>query len=159
VKSTDVKGIEIQSDELSDIAKYASSEASKKLGKPVIVEDAGLFIDSLNGFPGPYSSYVYRKLKVEGLLTLLQNIHARLSRFKSVVAYCEPHGEPRIFEGEIVGWITTKSRGVNGFGFDPIFIPEGSVKTLAEMPFEQKCKVSHRGKSMRNFAIWFTTKL
>ena len=81
-----VKPSEIQDDNIEKIAKSSAIEAYQKTKLPVIVEDAGLFIDALKGFPGPYSSYVYRTIGKEGILKLLEESENRKARFKSVVA-------------------------------------------------------------------------
>ena len=156
VRPADIKGTEVQSDDISVVASYASRGAAEIAGDPVIVEDAGLFVDSLGGFPGPYSSFVYRKIGVDGILRLMSAIPKRWAFFRSVVAYCEPGSEPRLFEGAVRGWIVTSPAGSEGFGFDPIFAPEGMAKTLAEIPLEEKCKISHRATAFRKFGVWFT---
>ena len=140
--------IEIQSDNLEDIALYAALEAFKKIKKPILVEDAGLFINSMNGFPGPYSHYVYEKIGINGILKLLENAEDRKAYFKSVVVIID--GNFIIVEtGIINGIITHSPRGIHGFGFDPIFVPEGSHKTFAEMTIEEKNTFSHRAKAVK----------
>ena len=75
---------EIQADQLEPIAEMKAREASKRLNAPALVEDAGLFIESLRGFPGPYSAYVFRTLGIEGILALLRDEKDRRARFRSV---------------------------------------------------------------------------
>ncbi|MCK4483147.1 non-canonical purine NTP pyrophosphatase, partial [Candidatus Bathyarchaeota archaeon] len=82
-----VKALEIQSDSLEEIAKRSVLDASKRCNLPLIVEDAGLFIDVLNGFPGPYAAYAYRTIGNKGLLKLMENVENRKARFHSVIAY------------------------------------------------------------------------
>lgn len=149
------KGTEIQADDLSSIALFAAKEASRRYHKPVIVEDAGLFIDELNGFPGPYSSYIYRTLGLETFVQLLTSLRSRSAVFRSSVSYCAPNGEPLVFEGVSKGSIGSRPSGTYGFGFDPVFKPEGYESTFAEMTSEQKNRISHRGESLRKFALWF----
>ncbi len=140
--------LEIQSDSLVKIAEYAALNAYMKLEKPILVEDAGLFIEALNGFPGPYSSYVYRKLGVEGVLKLLEGVRNRHARFESVTVIVY---KPCIITatGTVHGMITEKPYGNMGFGFDPIFKPVDAEKTFAEMNIHEKNKYSHRARSMR----------
>ncbi len=155
VEHLPAKGTEIQADNLSSIALFAAKEASRRCRKSVIVEDAGLFIEELNGFPGPYSSYVYRTLGLEKFLQSVTSLRSRSAVFKSSVSYCTPNGEPLVFEGLSKGRLGLKASGTNGFGFDPVFKPEGYESTFAEMTPEQKNRLSHRGDSLRKFAHWF----
>jgi XTP/dITP diphosphohydrolase len=152
-----VKTFEIQSDNLEEIAKTSALRAFKKCYLPIIVEDAGLFIDALNGFPGPFASYVYRTIGNEGLLKLMENVENRVAKFQSVVAYFSAELEsPICFNGEVIGEITMEARkGSSGFGFDPIFKPAKSAKTFSEMSTIEKNAFSHRAKALRSFAEWY----
>ena len=152
-----VKTLEIQSDSLEEVAKFRAVHAAENWGVPVISEDAGLFVDALNGFPGPYSSYAYKTIGCEGLLKLLEGVENRSARFRSAVAYCPgPNEEPLCFVGETLGKISKETRGSHGFGFDPIFIPEeGDGRTFAEMTRGEKNRYSHRAKAMRKFVKWY----
>jgi XTP/dITP diphosphohydrolase len=123
------------------------------------VEDAGLFIEALNGFPGPFSSYVYKTIGTQGVLRLMRGIKNRNALFLSAVAFCKPKSDPQVFVGKVDGVITLKERGGYGFGFDPIFQPKGKKKTFAEMRRGEKNKFSHRAKALRNFAEWFNKKI
>ncbi|MCD6095322.1 MAG: XTP/dITP diphosphatase [Thermoprotei archaeon] len=157
VKMIKVKKIEIQADELIAIAEYAAINAAKEAGVPVVVEDAGLFIEALRGFPGPYSSYVFKTIGNEGIIKLMKDITDRHARFISVVAFAEPEGYVRTFVGVAEGLISVEPRGSMGFGFDPIFIPyEGDGRTFAEMSLDEKNRISHRGKAFRSLAKWLT---
>ncbi|MET1160685.1 MAG: RdgB/HAM1 family non-canonical purine NTP pyrophosphatase [Thermoprotei archaeon] len=140
--------IEIQSDDLLKIAKTAALQVYMETEKPVLVEDAGLFIKALNNFPGPYSSYVFKTIGCSGILKLLEGVRDRSAVFKSAATLVY---EPFIITaiGVTEGFIADKPRGSGGFGFDPIFIPLGSDKTYAEMSIEEKNKYSHRAKSVR----------
>ncbi len=159
VEQYDGKGIEIQADTNSEVAAYASKGAAASAGRPVLVEDAGLYVDSLDGFPGPYSSYAFRTIGLAGVLSLLSSPGTgRAARFVSSLAYCEPRGEPELFEGSVRGRITTKPRGREGFGFDPIFVPRGGAKTFGELTLEEKCAVSHRAASLKKFAEWYLSR-
>ena len=152
-----IEAIEIQDDDLEKIAKASVRDAVEKSGLPVLVEDAGLFIETLNGFPGPYSSYVYRTLGTKGILKFMEGIAKRNAYFHSVVAFYGPErASPKCFHGKVEGKITLKERGNQGFGFDPIFEPKGGVgKTFAEMITTEKNKFSHRAQALRKFAAWY----
>ena len=88
-----VKAMEIQDENLENIAKASAIDAAKKCGLPVIVEDAGLFIEALNGFPGPYSSYVNKTIGVGGILKLMNNVKDRSAYFLSAVAFYDPDND------------------------------------------------------------------
>jgi len=151
-----IKTLEIQDESIENIAKTSVLDAVKKCCLPIIVEDAGLFIKVLNGFPGPYSSYVYRSIGTRGVLELMKNVQEREAYFQSVVAYCSPKESPKCFEGKVEGRISGEERGDAGFGFDPIFTPlDGDNRTFAEMTTEEKNKYSHRARALRKFAEWY----
>lgn len=147
--------IEIQSDDLSEIAAYAAQEAAVRLGTPVVAEDAGLFIRELRGFPGPYSSDVFKRLGNEGILKLMEGVSRRNAKFSSVTAFCSPRGEARCFLGSVVGRIGLRPQGSGGFGFDPIFVPTmGDGRTFAQMTIGEKNKFSHRATSFMKLSRW-----
>jgi XTP/dITP diphosphohydrolase len=155
-----LKGDEVQSESLKEIAQKSVINAYKRCRLPIFVEDAGLFIDALSGFPGPYAAYVYHTIHNSGILKLMENLNDRNAKFQSVIAYCDDQTpcEPICFEGESQGEITIAERkelGKSGFGFDPIFQPANSTKTFAEMTIEEKNGYSHRAMAIRNFAEWF----
>jgi XTP/dITP diphosphohydrolase len=153
-----MKGNEIQNDNISEIAEYNAVEAFNRYHLPLIVEDAGLFVESLDGFPGPYAAYVYKTIRNKGILKLMENMPNRKATFRSAIVYCSQETGPVLFEGEAKGEITLKERkgdGNSGFGFDPIFRPEGSTKTFTEMGLGEKNQVSHRAKAVSKFALWY----
>jgi XTP/dITP diphosphohydrolase len=156
-----VKVLEIQSDSLEEIAKTSVKDAFNRCHLPVIVEDAGLFVDALKGFPGPYAAYVYKTISNPGLLKLMENVKDRGATFRSVIAYYDGESAPVCFKGEAKGAIAHDEIWGNlqtGFGFDPIFNPEGSEKTFAEMTIEEKNGFSHRANAVRKFAQWYADK-
>jgi XTP/dITP diphosphohydrolase len=147
--------VEIQSSSLHEIARHSCQQALEQVKQPLFVEDAGMFIYHLNGFPGPYSSYVLKTLDNPGLLKLMEGEKNRVTVFRSVIAYGEPNRDIQLFEGETMGTISRRTRGTE-WGFDPIFIPdEGDGSTYAEMPDEMKNRISHRAKSLAKFVNWF----
>jgi len=146
---------EIQSDSLADIAERKVIDAYNKVQKPVIIEDDGLFIDSLGGFPGPYSSYAYDTIGNKGIIQLLENKKVRDAKFVAIIAYCNGKDTVQLFESRIPGQISTVIEEC-GWGYDPIFIPDGESKTYANV--SDKDKFSHRALSIRKFADWFMHK-
>jgi XTP/dITP diphosphohydrolase len=146
---------EMQSNNLSDIAEQKAINAYKLVQKSVIIEDDGLFIDSLNGFPGPYSSYVYDTIGNNGIMNLLADSKIRDAKFVSIIAYCDGDYGVKLFESSIPGKISS-SIEKGGWGYDPIFIPDGESKTYANV--YDKDKFSHRAASLTKFSNWFLGK-
>jgi len=149
---------ELQDDDVARVAAYGAEHGVNRLNCAVIVEDTGLYIDALNGFPGPYAAYVYDTIGNAGILALMRDIREgdsddRRATFRSVVGYCEPGMVPITFEGTVTGRIAYEERGEGGFGYDPIFEIDGGAFAL--MDDAAKNKVSHRGRSFTKFAEWF----
>jgi XTP/dITP diphosphohydrolase len=147
------RSTEIQSEILEDVALEKSKAAYEKIGQPLIVEDTGLFINSLNGFPGPYSSYVFRTIGNSGILDLLSNKSNRSAFFRSVIAYNDGNTKRTftgITKGEINDHITE-----GGWGYDPIFTPEGSSITYGQQGIKNKISISHRTHALNHFAEWY----
>lgn len=119
-----------------------------KFDRPIIIDDSGLFIDSLKGFPGVYSSYAFKTLGCEGILELMRGVGERAARFECCIGFISPEGEPFIAKGVAEGSIAEAMRGSGGFGYDPIFVHEGHSLTYAEMDVVEKNKISHRGIAM-----------
>lgn len=155
VSGASLKPVELQADDIRKIALTACESIMKKTTRPFLVEDSGLFIKGLNGFPGAYSSFVYRTIGVEGVLRLMENRQARKAEFRSALAFCDGLTKTRVFIGESRGKISPNTRGDEGFGFDPIFVPDGFRRTFAEMSLSEKSRVSHRAKAFQAFARWF----
>ncbi len=147
---------ELQADDLETIARFGAGFAARVLGRPVVVEDTGLFVDGLGGFPGPYSNYVFRTIGNAGVLKLLDGVKDRRALFRSVVAFAVPGGEPATFAGEVRGRIGFQPRGKGGFGYDPVFVCKG--RTFGEMGVREKGAVSHRGRAFRRFGVWWVKR-
>ncbi|MDI9437993.1 MAG: XTP/dITP diphosphatase [Euryarchaeota archaeon] len=154
VEHVDLGYPEIQG-ELDEVARYGARYAAKRLDKPVIVEDAGLFIRDLGWFPGTYSAYVQSTLKNRGILKLMEDVQDRYAEFRSVVGFATPKAEPEIFLGVVEGKIIHEERGEYGFAYDPIFVPNGYDKTFGELKIGIKNRFSHRRRSLEKFALWF----
>ncbi|AHC51196.1 deoxyribonucleotide triphosphate pyrophosphatase [Sulfolobus acidocaldarius SUSAZ] len=148
--------VEIQADSLEEIVKFSAIIAYNQINRPLIVEDSGLFIEALNGFPGPYSNYVRRKIGMEGIIRLLEGEKNRKAYFSTVLAYVDST-QLKLFEGRVYGSISTEIRGTKGFGYDPIFIPDGVNLTFGEMSTEEKNKYSHRAIAFRKFIEYLAT--
>jgi len=155
------KGIEIdhldmeyeepRGEDTSEIAEKSARGLFSGIRKPLFLEDAGLFIEALNGFPGPYSAWVFRKMGYQGILDLLKGKGSRRAHFKSSVAYADDNGV-RVFEGKVEGSIAMQAGGESGFGYDPVFVPDGYGETFAEMDRAIKNSISHRKMALEKLA-------
>ncbi len=144
--------VEIQADDPELIAEYSLRVLDVDV--PILIEDAGLYIDKYYGFPGPYSSYALRTIDNEGILKLMEGETERGARYLSAVAFRD--GDTSVsFTGEVVGRIAEEMRGTNGFGYDPIFIPEeGDGRTFGDMSAAEKARISHRARAFRKLGEW-----
>jgi XTP/dITP diphosphohydrolase len=143
--------VELQSDSLEQIAKEKARSAFDLLKKPAIVEDDGLFIDTLKGFPGQYSSFVFQTIGNAGILKLLNGCADRSASFRSIIAYADGK-QVSVSEGLVKGRIS-EFVFEGGWGYDPIFVPDGSRLTFAQLD-QEKNKFSHRRKGLEMFAQW-----
>ena len=163
VKQLVVEGVEIsepQCDDLEIVARSKLQQAQPHLPHPddaLMVEDAGLFVDALDGFPGVYSAYVLKTLGCNGMLKLMEGNDNRSAEFQAVAALLLD-GDVYISRGVCEGVLAAKASGEDGFGFDPVFVPndierEGSVyatngRTFADVDLSIKEKFSHRRKAL-----------
>lgn len=144
--------VEIQSDILEEIVTEKVKTAFAKIGRQVIVEDDGLFINSLSGFPGPYSSFVYRTIGNDGILKLLTGPAKRSAYFRSLIAFYNGI-TLSISNGRVDGRISDRVTE-GGWGYDPIFVPDGTDLTFAELK-KSKNEYSHRRRALEKFALWY----
>jgi len=140
-------------------ARKKACAVSKFTGYPAVADDSGLEVTALGGAPGVFSArYAGEKAKdSENVKKLLREMRPltenrdREARFVCCVAFATPEGKVRTFTGYVKGVIGRKQKGFNGFGYDPVFYPEGHEKTFAEMSDQEKDRLSHRGKAMKKF--------
>ncbi|MCI4351220.1 MAG: non-canonical purine NTP pyrophosphatase [Thermoplasmata archaeon] len=138
---------EPQADDLAAVVR-AKLDAVRGLSGLTLVEDSGLEIPALAGFPGVYSSYVLRTVGLDGVLRLLRG-RPRSAVFRAITGVARG-SRSWVFPAETRGRIATRARGSNGFGYDPIFVPAGSTRTFAELDPDAKSRLSHRGRSLRD---------
>ena len=124
---------EMRSDDSEEIARQSAQMLANRLKKTIVVEDSGLFIDALHGFPGTCSAYIHKRIGLNGILKLMNGMENRKCEYRSAVALCEPGKKPISFLGTEKGEVAENIGGNFGFGHDPIFIPEGSSITYGEM--------------------------
>jgi XTP/dITP diphosphohydrolase len=130
--------------------------AVDNIGGTVLVEDSGLFIPSLQGFPGVYSAHF---LEIWGLGPVLELLrHRRRAAFYRAVAGVREGRRTRMFVGEVHGTIARRPAGHGGFGYDPIFVPRGWERTFAEVPPAEKDAISHRGRAVRQVGEYLAAR-
>jgi XTP/dITP diphosphohydrolase len=135
----------------------------ERTGRSCFADDTGLEVDALNGAPGVRSARYATDghdfdANVTLLLRNLEGVTERSAQFRTVVALILD-GEEYLFEGIVRGHITSERFGEGGFGYDPVFVPEGEVMTFAEMSAEAKNAISHRGRAMTKLAEWFAERV
>jgi XTP/dITP diphosphohydrolase len=150
-------------DNLIDNALQKARYVYEKCGIPCFADDTGLEVDALDGAPGVYSARYAGEQKDSKLnmLLLLKNMNGktnRNARFRTIIAYIDENAQEHIFEGEIKGKIIENMAGENGFGYDPIFVPEGYEETFAELSSEIKNAISHRARAMEKFLSYINNK-
>ncbi|MGQ9582539.1 MAG: XTP/dITP diphosphatase [Thermoplasmatota archaeon] len=141
---------EIQASSLDEVVEESLRWIVRRLVpiEPIVLEDSGLFIEALSGFPGVYSAYVFKTLGWAGVLKLMEGVEKRAAAFESRIGFWAPGRGPHIFKGSCRGYIALEPRGSSGFGYDPIFAPEGEERTFAEMSVGEKNALSHRGRAL-----------
>lgn len=143
-------------DTLAANASIKSKRIYKEYGKAVFADDTGLIVPALNGEPGVYSArYSGPEANAESNMSkLLQNLSAHKDRrayFETVISYIDELGNEKLFRGRVDGYILDSPQGDKGFGYDPIFQPEGEERSFAEMTSAEKNTMSHRGRALQAF--------
>jgi len=147
----DVDVPEIQSLDFGEVAAAKALAVREALGSPpypVIVDDSGLAVVAWGGFPGPLTKWLMKSVGNAGLLRMLDAEDDRSACAICTVAVVDERGAIQIFRGVVEGEISCEPRGKGGFGFDPIFVPEGKTRTYAEMG-SAKSADSHRARALR----------
>ncbi|MGV9011016.1 MAG: RdgB/HAM1 family non-canonical purine NTP pyrophosphatase [Flavobacteriales bacterium] len=136
--------------------------ARERTGLACIADDSGLEVEALNGAPGVHSARYAGEAKndaenIAKLLFAMDGQEQRNACFRTVVALVDDSGE-HLFEGEVRGSITREPRGTNGFGYDPVFLPEMSDLTFAELDAKMKNAISHRGQAVWKLVRWLSER-
>ena len=153
---------EIRDEDVARVAEEGAKFVYGSVKEPIIVEDTGLFINALNGFPGTYSKFVFRKIGNDGILRLMKGMDSgagqgnRRAVFVSAIGYYDGD-RVIVFKGEVNGRITSEPKGNVGFGYDPIFMPDDYDKTFAENR-ELKLEISHWRNSFQKFCEWLVSE-
>lgn len=144
---------EIKSDSIREIAADAAEKLAQKLGKPIVCEDTGFFLEAFNNFPGAHPKFVYDAIGLEGIFKLLEG-KGRKAYFMTAAAYCGPGKKAEIFEGILKGRVAEKiseEKALPGLPYDRIFVPENGEKPWSETP-EIKKKSNHRKEAFEKLA-------
>ncbi|MBR3938466.1 MAG: non-canonical purine NTP diphosphatase [Bacteroidales bacterium] len=166
IKSLKEIGLEGDIPETADTLEGNATQKAEwvysRTGMDCFADDTGLEVEALNGEPGVYSArYAGENCSfadnVNKLLKALEGHSNRNARFRTAICLIE-NGEKKYFEGIVNGTITTFEAGNEGFGYDPIFLPEGHNKTFAEMPLDIKNKISHRGRAIQKLVEYLKSK-
>lgn len=127
----------------------------EKTGIPSLGDDSGLVVEALDGRPGIFSARYAGNHDFEAniakVLEEMKGVTNRKAYFITVLCFVDESGESQYFEGRVYGHILDENKGYKGFGYDPIFVPEGYEKTFAEMEAEEKNKISHRKNAIDLF--------
>lgn len=156
LEAADLDVPEIQGVDPAGVAAAKALAAREALGSPeayVLAEDSGVMVEAWNGFPGALTKWLLGSVGNEGLLKMLSGFEDRSARSVCVAAVATPDGSVEVFRGEVWGEISPEARGEGGFGYDPVFIPEWSSRTYAELG-EEKNKDSHRARAFRAVREW-----
>ncbi len=148
---------EVRADSVELIARVAAEHAYRELGQPLVTEDTGLYIRALNGFPRTYPAFVLDTIGRQGILKLMEDVQDRHAEFITAVAFCNGL-ETKTFVGRMEGNISRQETGTGGFGYDPIFIPQGESRTYAQLSREEKVAISHRTQAFRAFLCWYVSQ-
>jgi len=140
----------------SENARKKALSTARASGYICLADDSGLEVNALNGQPGVYSArfagpQADDRMNNEKLVAMLREIapDQRAARFVCVIAIADPQGKVQVVEGECPGSITLDAKGSAGFGYDPLFIPDGYQQTFAELGSEAKNRISHRGQALK----------
>jgi XTP/dITP diphosphohydrolase len=150
-------------DTMEGNAEQKARYVSERHRMPCFADDSGLEVKALNGEPGVRSAryagaHGNSAENIRLLLKRIEGVDDRSARFKCVLAYIDEGGSLHRFEGTVNGSILTEQRGQGGFGYDPVFVPDGYEKTFAEMTDQEKNAISHRTNALRKFAEFLKTK-
>jgi inosine triphosphate pyrophosphatase len=155
----DIRILNVDLPEIQEVDTEAIAKAKAMLGAqlangPCVVEDTSLQFHALGGMPGPYIKWFQQSLGSEGLYKILYAYEDKSATAVCTLAFCPyPHADPVLFTGTISGTIVEPVQG-KGFGWDSIFVPDGQTKPFSSMSTEEKNKLSHRGKAVRQWADW-----
>lgn len=159
LEQVDIEYEENHDASLETIAFTAAKAMAGQLGRPVVLEDTGLFFEAYQGFPGALPKFVFNTLGYRGIFKLLEG-EDRRAYFRTVAGFCEPSGEPKLFPGVMRGQLTDKvfNPEADAMPYDRIFIPDGYEVTISDLSLAEKSKFSQRAEAFRKFGEYIVHK-
>jgi XTP/dITP diphosphohydrolase len=140
-----------------DNARLKAHAVADAMGVAALADDSGIEVDALGGAPGPRSARfagddASERENLDRLIELIRDVPpvGRGARYRCVAVLALPEGTELVAEGVCEGTLLTEPRGSGGFGYDPIFVPSGETRTMAELPAHEKDRISHRGRALRS---------
>jgi inosine triphosphate pyrophosphatase len=143
---------EIQSLDLGEVLRAKAAEAWRLLGRPLVVEETGLELAALGGFPGPLVKWLLQAVGPEGIARVGLALGEPRVAARCMLAYTANGSELVCAEGVTAGTLVLPARGEGGFGWDPVFLPEQETRTYGELPAAAKDRIGHRGRAWRALA-------
>lgn len=158
----EVEGLALEVDEIQsldgkEVAIKKAKEYFAKAKRPLFIEDVSLEFNALNSLPGVFIDYFMKAFGNEGVVDLMRGKNNRSARAITTLVYIWGSEEYQVFEGVTTGTISKKPKG-EGFGWDPIFIPNGEKRTFGEMKVEEKNKYSMRAKALKKMKKWLLSR-
>ena len=139
---------EIQSLDLEEVLREKGEEAWRRLGRPVVVEETGLELDAFGGFPGPLIKWMLQAVGAEGISRAALALGEARAVARCALLYRDAE-QTVLAEGAVAGELVAVPRGEQGFGWDPVLVPDGESRTFAELDPDEKDRLGHRGQAWR----------
>ena len=146
---------EVQGLDLVEVLRAKAAEAWRRLGRPLVVEETGLELAALGGFPGPLVKWMLQAVGADGIARVGIALEEPGVTARCALAYTADGADLVIAEGATRGTLVSPGRGGGGFGWDPVFLPEGETRTYGELPAAEKDRIGHRGRAWRELASRF----
>lgn len=145
---------EIQTTDLTELVTHKARQAYAQIHQPVLVEDTAVNFNAFGNLPGPFIKFFLQELELEQICRLLDPFADRSATIIAVYGLCQDGDQVEIFRGESTGTIPQHPIGDGGFGWNPIFIPDGSTKSFAQMTTEEVKPFNHRAKATEKLAAY-----
>lgn len=151
VEGVEIDLPEIQSGEIAEVLRAKADEAWRRLGRPLVVEETGLYLSAMNGFPGPLVKWMLEAVGPAGIARAAQVLGDDRVEARCLLLFKDGVREV-VAEGSTRGRLVLPGRGEGGFGWDPVFLPEGEEQTYGELSPGDKDRIGHRGRAWRALA-------